>query len=593
MFVILPFALFGEDSVITCHDYLDSVLPYYKMYYDNNLFFKFDASTKAFEDMSTLNFSHINFSLTSLLNSYFSQFVAFTITNCLSILVGFLSMSLLLKKLGIKNDSVLWFVSLMYACLPTVPYWSIGLSSLPLIIIVFINLSYSQSGFSWKCVLLFFFPFISVFASVGVFVLGLWIFGTIAAWVKQNKLNINLVAGFIALCLGYVIVDLRLFYMMFAVQEPLNRSVFSYSNKFSIVFHEYIVNGHYHATTMQNLIILPTAFLMFSYFAFIILLNIMNSTGNFKKRIKTVTEKTDSKVKLLIVLCITVVLFSAIATLHDSRILAPFIKQFIPLLDGFDWGRIYTFNRVIWYVIFALCLNIITQIKGLEFDFDKNGAWATRLSVNIFIVYTLLFGQIAFVLLCPVMYNDQFKTWFNEMFVKTGVAKNYEKEDFNDFISYREFFSEGLFRKIKEDISYNDEKVVAFGYHPSVLMYNGFNCIDGYNSVYPLSYMKKFRSLIAPELAINKQAQKYYDSWGGRMYLYNEGPNVRLNFDPTRKKNLPPAKLNIDMNVFKNDFNGKYILSRVEISNAPELGLLLVNVYNEEQSIYRIYLYRA
>jgi hypothetical protein len=45
------------------------------------------------------------------------------------------------------------------------------------------------------------------------------------------------------------------------------------------------------------------------------------------------------------------------------------------------------------------------------------------------------------------------------------------------------------------------------------------------------------------------------------------------------------------MNVFKEDFDGKYILSRTEILNAGELGLLLVNRYDDENSIYTIYVY--
>jgi hypothetical protein len=120
-------------------------------------------------------------------------------------------------------------------------------------------------------------------------------------------------------------------------------------------------------------------------------------------------------------------------------------------------------------------------------------------------------------------------------------------------------------------------------------MYNGFNCIDGYNNAYPLSYMRRFRTLIAPELEINPQAREYYDMWGGRMYLYN----ADLSFEPTRNKDTSPVALNIDMNVFKNDFGGTYILSRAEISNSNDIGLELVNRYYDEESIYTIYLYKT
>jgi hypothetical protein len=118
-------------------------------------------------------------------------------------------------------------------------------------------------------------------------------------------------------------------------------------------------------------------------------------------------------------------------------------------------------------------------------------------------------------------------------------------------------------------------------------MYNGFNCIDGYNNAYPLSYMRKFRALIAPELEINEKIREYYDTWGGRMYLYNS----ELSFGPTRNKNTVPVKLNIDMDVFKNDFNGKYILSRAKIANADELGLQFINKFDNDKSIYTIYVY--
>jgi hypothetical protein len=184
-------------------------------------------------------------------------------------------------------------------------------------------------------------------------------------------------------------------------------------------------------------------------------------------------------------------------------------------------------------------------------------------------------------------YNDQYQTWFNEI-IKTGIAKKIMPDrNFPSFISYKEFFSADLFEKIKKNISYSGEKVVAFGYHPSVLMYNGFNCIDGYNNAYPLSYMQRFRTLIAPELEINQEAREYYDSWGGRMYLYNS----ELSYEPTRDKNTSPVKLNIDMEVFKNDFEGRYILSRAEISNSDALGLELKKQYDDGEGIYVIYLY--
>jgi hypothetical protein len=103
--------------------------------------------------------------------------------------------------------------------------------------------------------------------------------------------------------------------------------------------------------------------------------------------------------------------------------------------------------------------------------------------------------------------------------------------------------------------------------------------------------MQKFRTLIAPELEINKIARDYYDSWGGRMYLYYGGTNDVA--APVRNINQTSIDLHIDMDVFQNDFDGTYILSRIKIANVDDLGLNFINQYNDEKSIYTIYLYKT
>lgn len=120
-------------------------------------------------------------------------------------------------------------------------------------------------------------------------------------------------------------------------------------------------------------------------------------------------------------------------------------------------------------------------------------------------------------------------------------------------------------------------------------MYNGFNSIDGYNNAYPLSYMKKFRKLIAPEFVVNVQARDYFDSWGGRMYIYNK----ELPYTPTRNFHQAPIELRIDNKVFKDEFDGVYVFSRAEILNAEALDLILLRNYSQKEGIYNIFLYKV
>ena len=129
---------------------------------------------------------------------------------------------------------------------------------------------------------------------------------------------------------------------------------------------------------------------------------------------------------------------------------------------------------------------------------------------------------------------------------------------------------------------------MAFGFHPSVLVYNGFNCIDGYNSLHSQAAMQKFRRLIAPTLNTNPSLQQYFDAWGGRFYLYNPW----LTWIPTKKHEYRPVELAIDRNVLIHEYGARYLLSRVPVLNARPLGLELLGLYEMEGCLYRILVYR-
>jgi len=600
LFYFFPFIIFRTNSIITIHDNLDVIIPWYKMFHDNTLFFKFDAMTKGFSEMSTLYYGYSNFSLTPMLYFLYNDFIAYVINMYICYILGFFSMYLLLKKTGNIDEILIILVSMCFAILPVGPNLGICVSTLPLIIVVFYHF-YLQNNFSKKILFLLFYPFFSSFSITGIFILGFWLIGFFVIWIKTKKININLLVGFILLFIGYLIVDLRLFYVMFILRTPLNRSIFNIHpvgiiaqlKMFLSALKEYGLHGYYHASSFQRKIIIPFACIVSLIYLIKMIQKIMNQTGKIIAKIKKTVLESSKHGKMLFILEFTVIFFSVIAAFYDSGLMDNFIKNFIPALVGFNWGRVWIFNRVLWYVIFALCLQFVLEIKEINIKINFHNFIEEINFSSIFsrlIVWFIICIQLLYISFTPTYYNDQIKTWFNEIVIKTGIAKRVmPNKKFNTFISYKEFFAVDLFEKIKKDIAYSDERVVAFGYHPSVLMYNGFNCIDGYNNAYPLSYMRKFRTLIAPEFENNQRDREYYDMWGGRMYLYNS----EMDFHPTRNKNTSPVKLNIDMEVFKNDFNGKYILSRAEISNNESLGLQLKNIYFDEKSIYTIYLYQV
>jgi hypothetical protein len=225
--MVMPFILFGTNTVITVHDNLDSLIPWYKMFHDNDLFFRFDVPTKGFSGMSTLYYGQLGFTLQVLLYSVFDTFLAYVLNYTLAVLFGILSMYVLLHKLLKIDPIVSLAVSVCYAILPVYQGWNIAVGTLPFIIFVFFYFAVtSKDVFSWKTLLLVFYPVVSFFTTIGIFILGFWFVGVVIVCVKNKKPNLNLIIGFVLLAIGYILVDLRLFYVMFILKTPLNPCCF-------------------------------------------------------------------------------------------------------------------------------------------------------------------------------------------------------------------------------------------------------------------------------------------------------------------------------------------------------------------------------
>ena len=189
--------------------------------------------------------------------------------------------------------------------------------------------------------------------------------------------------------------------------------------------------------------------------------------------------------------------------------------------------------------------------------------------------------SLAVVVLTPAVYNDFYYTLYYHAY---RLVKGVEVENLN----YREFFSEALFDEIKEDIGYDGEYSVAYGMHPAVLSYNGISTLDGYLGFYPQEYKEAFGAMIAPATERVEEWDTYFWDWGARAYIFSgSGENT---WNPVRTMQVADDRLYIDADVFR-QLGGKYLFSRIEISNAPELGFALAGTYSGEGSPYTIYVY--
>ena len=94
------------------------------------------------------------------------------------------------------------------------------------------------------------------------------------------------------------------------------------------------------------------------------------------------------------------------------------------------------------------------------------------------------------------------------------------------FDSYYRFKDYEFIKKIVKD-----SRVMSVGLDPMIAVMNDIRVIDGYHTIYPLSYKIKFRKIIEKELDKNIKLKNYYDDWGNRVYaFYTDKNNLMLDF---------------------------------------------------------------
>lgn len=564
---LFAFFIFGEKSVISIHDNLDQVIPYFNMFKQLGILFAFDESTRGFDSMSSLFYGHMQYNFLTLSYYLFDDFVAYSVIYFSASIFAFIGMFVLLKRLAQDKFKdylpIILVLSVFFAVLPVIPIWIFGVASLPWLLWAFLILD-DSSTFKKSCFWLLFLPFFSEITASGFFVLGLWLIALVFVSINKRKINMNLVIGFVVLFLGYLLSNIKMVYAMLFINVPLTRDLL-YSNLISkdlslnqmwLDFIRIFENSEYHAPAFQSSFIYYVVFFSIALYVFL---------NSFQKKFDF-SAQLHKKANSLMLLVSLYVFFVVLDVFYSNGFLVEFFGNLFSFLKGFNWGRAYVLNKV--FALLMLFLSILVILTLF------NRYKVLNLFVQTFFVGFGLF-LINNVAISNVYYNDTFIT------IRTYIFNNSAK------ITYEEFFSKQTFDDLKNRINYKDENTVAFGFEPSVLMQNGFNTIDGYNNSYPLTYFYRFRKLIEPELDYDNKVKDYYDLWGGRMYLYRGLSSANPTFEL-----YPDVFLRINPNTLKNDFKVKYLISRAKITNNTELNLKLIDTFEKKGSFYQLYTYK-
>lgn len=567
----LVFALCGENSIIAVHDNLDLFIPQYQMMKQTGTFFSQGAEVPFLGGISR-DVLPGEFSLYTLLYVILPAYPAYVAGYLLKVIIGLASCILLAGELlGEKYGEykpLVWILGLAYGALNVFPNFGICFASIPLVIDLLCKIC-RDPKVKWY-VLLFCYPFLSYFSYFGLFILGymalffLWILGRTVYLKKKNaarredsKLPLRVFLAVCALASGCIVWEYRLFRVMLLGDEVTIRSTME-AGSFTLgeivrTILEVFAKGMFHAESMHTNLVLPVCIVYF-FFLNIRYIKDRNKRGIFHD--------------LYNLLILALVFNSVVYGIYYWEGFRGLVEALCPPLTGWQFNRTVFFSPFLWYWAFFLVLKRF-------YDAGRKGG---KVLANL-----LAMGALLLIVLSGTRYNDLYHTC-------RAAAYRLVKGAETDQLSFGEFYSKELFGQAKEAVGYEGEWAAAYGFYPATLEYNGIATLDGYLGFYSQEYKEAFRKVIAPALDRVEESRDYFDTWGARAYLYS-GTELSI-VNGSRTYHVEDTNICIDAQAFK-ALGGKYLFSRIELSNAKEAGFIHEGTFTHEKSPYTLYLYRV
>ena len=570
---LVVFLFYGEESYIQIHDNLDLFIPHFRMMELNDAWFKHGVTLPMLHGINR-DLLGSEFLLYNVLYEIFEPFTAYITGYFLKLIIGTGSFILLFRDVYREEyrdnrmaAPIIWLVGFSYSLIPVFPTYGIAFTSIPLIVLLIRRLYFATDKKTIVLLLtgIFLYPILSYFSYFGFFILCLYALFILFIMIRDRKLHLRMILGAATLSVGYIVFEYRLFASMLlddtiTIRSTMERADLSLSEALLSGLRE-LTGASFHNQDGHGILII---------FIAAIGLIVINAHYIKSRQIGLVLK---DPVNLNALLIIFNCLIFGLCSYVPFRGLLEFL---LPPLKGFDFSRFAFLNPFLWYTLTALIILRLIKVPDPENTIVSTGRkmGATALSLALLMV----------VMLWPQVYNDFYYTVYNQAYIAI-------KEKDTSTLNYREFYSEPLFDRLKQDVGIGeDDWCVAYGLHPGVLIYNGIPTLDGYLGMYPQEYKDIWCEIEEPAFAGSPSLKEYYTTWGARVCIYS-GSDENT-YAPLRQLELNDRSLKVNYEPLK-ALGLKYIISRVEFDNSYEYPLSPVGEYTDESSPYTIYVYEA
>lgn len=556
---MLPYFVLGEGSYIQVHDQMDGEILNY--IYQAKYLFRGNVIPEFMNGMSKAAMT-LPAPFGVLFYVFLPPFWAFVSMQLAMMLLGFWGMYLLLGKMGMAKE-VCFVTGLLFACMPFYPTYGLAALGQPLLILCFWELLRGKKRV-WPLAGIVLYAGFSSLTLVGY----VWVLlGIVVGLVLRLRCEPEkwFLIGWGSLVMTYLLTNWELLASLgkngFRThrEEMILSATGDLWGKYKELF---FVGGSYSNVYSVALFVMAVVVLLFVW-----------NLWFWGRKKEVIKEEKWLEIRqylwVLTGLLISLVVLTGCAVLWNSSLVVTLRKMLGGIWSYFQADRVYWIFPFLWMLVLAALLEILRRsIKGSGLC-TKGLIWGVCL-----ILVALEGGQI---------FRD---SNFNKN-IRLLLLEDYKQ------VTWESLYMEDVFREIDRVVGLDKKQksVVSMGIYPSVALYNGYICADGYSNNYDLSYKHAFRRIQEGELEKNPESKRYFDEWGNRLYLTNGqtgmngmvGKDFGICFETPDYSREAMEELNIG-----------YVFSAARVEGAEKLGWTLVegSPYSSEKAYYAIWVYR-
>ncbi|MCQ2519255.1 MAG: DUF6044 family protein [Lachnospiraceae bacterium] len=383
-----------------------------------------------------------------------------------------------------------------------------------------------------------------------------------ADWVISKKPNKALLCSLILIGIIYAALNIDLVSQLFFGGEFVSHREEYVINGFNFFnsFKGIMLEGMDHYESLHIYIYIPIV----AAALFLSVKHIMLNKGSKE-------ENTEPIGKIYVIAALTMILLGFFYAVFACEQMANLKNNMSGMIKTFQFQRFYWLLAGGWYIILGISLGVIWKIMKKKLPI-----------CGLIIVAILYLPTLIYVAKNPLCILRQNINQMNNGSAVTG------------YITWEALYADKQMETIEKDIEsatgeeQSEYRIAHIAMSPIPSLMNGFYTVDGYSNDYPLEYKHEFGKIIEKELEKSDQLSDYYYEWGNRCYLFCADLGGAYLIPGNNDIKISGTEFDYDI---LREMNCKYIFSGGEITDAEAGGLTLFNVYCDDSSYWKIWVY--